>query len=81
MPNIEELLRKAMEEGKFDNAWQGKALHLDENNPCRSDWDLAYHIIKESGIPCHDETHEIENDSMLPAGSYNAWKAANLYFQ
>jgi DnaJ family protein C protein 28 len=66
MPNIEELLRKAMEEGKFDNLpGKGKPLRLDENNPyADSDWDLAYHIIKESGytLPWIETLHEIEND-------------------
>jgi DnaJ family protein C protein 28 len=66
MPNIEELMRKAMEEGKFDNLpGKGKPLRLDENNPyADSDWDLAYHIIKESGytLPWIETLHEIEND-------------------
>jgi DnaJ family protein C protein 28 len=66
MPNIEELLHKAMEEGKFDNLLgKGKPLRLDENNPyADSDWELAYHIIKESGytLPWIETLHEIEND-------------------
>jgi len=66
MPNIEELLRQAMEEGKFDNLpGKGKPLRLDENNPhVNSDWELAYHIIKEAGytLPWIETLHEIEND-------------------
>ncbi|OGN89180.1 MAG: hypothetical protein A2Y88_04075 [Chloroflexi bacterium RBG_13_48_10] len=66
MPNIEALLRKAMEEGKFDNLpGKGKPLHLDENNPyTESDWELAYHILKEGGytLPWIETLHEIEND-------------------
>jgi DnaJ homolog subfamily C member 28 len=66
MPNIEELLRKAMAEGKFDNLpGKGKPLHLDENNPhVDSDWELAYHILKEGGysLPWIETLHEIEND-------------------
>jgi len=66
MPNIEELLRRAMAEGKFDNLpGKGKPLHLDENNPhVDSDWELAYHILKEGGysLPWIETLHEIEND-------------------
>src|SRR4030042_5078903 len=66
MPNIEELLRRAMAEGKFDNLpGKGKPLHLDENNPhVDSDWELAYHILKEGGysLPWIETLHGIEND-------------------
>ena len=66
MPNIEELLRKAMAEGKFDNLpGKGMPLHLDENNPhADPDWELAYHMIKDSGysLPWIETIHEIESD-------------------
>ena len=66
MPNIEELLRKAMEDRKFDNLpGKGKPLHLDENNPYTdSDWELAYHFLKEGGysLPWIETRHAIEND-------------------
>jgi DnaJ homolog subfamily C member 28 len=66
MPNIEEQLRKAIEEGKFDNLpGKGKPLHLDDANPyADADWELAYHILKESGftLPWIETLHEIEND-------------------
>ena len=66
MPNIEEQLRKAIEEGKFDDLpGKGKPLHLDEINPhADSDWELAYHIIKEGGftLPWIETIREIEKD-------------------
>jgi len=65
MPNVEEQLRKAMEEGKFDNLpGKGKPLRIEENPNADSDWELAYHIIKEAGytLPWIDTLHEIEND-------------------
>ncbi len=51
MPNIEDILRKAMEEGKFDNLrGKGKPLHLDNTNPhADPDWELAYGMLKDAG--------------------------------
>jgi len=84
MPNIEEHLRKAMEEGKFDNLpGKGKPLHLDENNPhADSDWELAYHIIKEGGftLPWIEDIHEIEKDLEAARGDLKrAWKWRLIY--
>jgi DnaJ family protein C protein 28 len=84
MPNIEEHLRKAMEEGKFDNLpGKGKPLHLDENNPhADSDWELAYHILKESGytLPWIETMHEIEKDLNAARGNLkHAWKWRLIY--
>jgi DnaJ family protein C protein 28 len=66
MPNVEEQLRKAMEEGKFDDLpGKGKPLRLDEINPhADSDWELAYHIIKEGGftLPWIETIREIEKE-------------------
>jgi DnaJ family protein C protein 28 len=66
MPNIEEQLRKAMAEGKFDNLpGKGKPLHLDEDNPhADPEWELAYHMLKDSGytLPWIETIHEIEQD-------------------
>ena len=66
MPNIEEHLRKAIEEGKFDNLpGKGKPLHLDEANPhADPEWELAYHMLKECGfsLPWIETIHEIEKD-------------------
>jgi DnaJ family protein C protein 28 len=66
MPNIEDQLRKAMEEGKFDNLpGKGKPLHLDEINPhADPEWELAYRMLKESGysLPWIETIREIEKD-------------------
>ena len=64
MPNIEEIIRKAMEEGKFEGLpSKGKPLDLGEGNP-HSDpsQELAYHILKEAGytLPWIETLHEIE---------------------
>jgi DnaJ family protein C protein 28 len=84
MPNIEELLRKAIEEGKFDNlSGKGKPLHLDETNPhADADWELAYHILKESGytLPWIETLHEIENDIDAALKELRrAWKWRMIY--
>ena len=66
MPNIEELMRKAMEEGKFDDLpGKGRPLHLDETNPhADPEWELAYKMLKDAGfsLPWIETRHEIEND-------------------
>lgn len=66
MPNIEDQLRKAMAEGKFDNLpGKGKPLHLDEINPhADPEWELAFRMLKEGGysLPWIETIREIEND-------------------
>ncbi len=66
MPNIEELLRKAMEEGKFDNLpGKGKPLDLGETNPhADPGWELAFKMLKDAGfsLPWIETLREIEQD-------------------
>lgn len=66
MPNIEDLLRKAMEEGKFDNLpGKGKPLHLGETNPhANPDWEVAYGLIKDAGfsLPWIESIRDIERE-------------------
>ena len=66
MPNIEDQLRKAMQEGKFDSLpGKGKPLHLDAINPhADPEWELAYRMLKESGysLPWIETIREIEKD-------------------
>jgi DnaJ family protein C protein 28 len=66
MPNIEDLMRKAMADGKFDNLpGRGKPLRLDESNPhADPEWELAYRMLKESGysLPWIETIREIEKD-------------------
>ncbi len=84
MPNIEELLRQAMAEGKFNNLpGKGKPLHLDDTNPLADpEWELAYHILKESGftLPWIETRHEIENDIDTALKELlRAWKWRIIY--
>jgi DnaJ family protein C protein 28 len=66
MPNIEELLRQAMAEGKFDNLpGKGKPLQMDKLNPYADPaWELAYKILKDAGysLPWIETIREIEAD-------------------
>jgi DnaJ family protein C protein 28 len=66
MPNIEELMRRAMEEGKFDNLpGKGKPLHLDHENPYADpEWELAFRMLKDAGysLPWIETLRDIEND-------------------
>jgi DnaJ family protein C protein 28 len=83
MPNVEELLRKAIEEGKFDNLpGKGKPLHIDENPNADPDWELAYHLIKESGftLPWIITIREIETDiEKVHKDLQRAWKWRMIY--
>ena len=63
MPNAEEQIRRAIEEGKFDNLpGKGKPLHLDQNPFEDPDWRLANHVLKTSGfsLPWIEKRNEIE---------------------
>jgi len=61
--SIEEIIRRAMEEGQFDNLpGKGKPLQLDENPHEDVEWRTAYHILKNSGftLPWIETLREIE---------------------
>ena len=66
MPNIEELLHKAMLEGKFnDLSGKGRPLKKDESNPHADPaWELAYHLLRDAGysLPWIETLQEIEKD-------------------
>lgn len=65
MPNIEEHIRKAMEEGNFEELpGKGKPLHLEENPLENPEWRLAHHIIRNSGfsLPWIELRKEIDAD-------------------
>ncbi len=57
---IEEIIRKAMEEGAFDNLrGKGKPLNLDENPHVDPEWRLAFDMLKEQGFaPAWAETRQ-----------------------
>ena len=65
MPNIEEHIRKALAEGKFDDLpGKGQPLRLDENPHEDPEWRLAFHLLRESGysLPWIETVKEIEAD-------------------
>jgi DnaJ homolog subfamily C member 28 len=62
---IEEQIRKAIEEGKFDNLpGKGKPLNLDENPFEDPEWRMANSILKEAGfsLPWIEARQEFEQD-------------------
>jgi hypothetical protein len=61
--SVEEQIRRAMQEGKFDNLpGQGKPLHVDENPFEDPEWRMAYHMLRSSGytLPWIELRNEIE---------------------
>jgi len=61
--NIEELIRKAIEAGKFEDLpGAGKPLQLDDNPFEDPDWRLANHMLKNAGytLPWLEKRREIE---------------------
>jgi DnaJ family protein C protein 28 len=83
MPNIEELLRKAMAEGKFDNLpGKGKPLNLEATNPYTDpEWELAYRMLKEAGysLPWIEEVKDIERELEAARNDLHlAWSATNV---
>lgn len=51
MPNIDDIIRKAMEEGAFDNLrGKGRPMELDNNPYLDQSWQMAYHLLKENGF-------------------------------
>lgn len=50
MAEIDDQIRKAINEGKFDDLpGKGKPLNLDDNPYADPDWRLAHHMLKSSG--------------------------------
>ena len=65
MPNIEDLIQRAIQEGKFsDLPGKGKPLRLDDNPHADPDWQLAYHLLKENGfsLPWLELRQELEKE-------------------
>ena len=63
MPNIDDHIRKAMEEGKFDNlSGKGQPIRWDENPFVEQDWQLAFRMLRDSGfaLPWMETRKEIE---------------------
>jgi len=61
--SIEEIIRRAIEEGEFDDLpGKGKPLQLDLNPHEDADWRAAYQILKSGGftLPWIESLHQIE---------------------
>lgn len=68
MLSIEEQIKKALEEGKFENLpGKGKPLRMDDNPLEDPEWRMAYHMLRSSGytLPWLETRSEI--DSTLDA--------------
>jgi DnaJ family protein C protein 28 len=65
MPNIEELIQRAIQEGKFsDLPGKGQPLRLEDNPHADPNWQLAYHLLKENGftLPWLELRQELEKE-------------------
>jgi DnaJ family protein C protein 28 len=63
MSQAEEQIRRAMEEGQFDNLpGKGKPLRLDDNPFEDPEWRLAHHVLRSSGftLPWIEVRRELE---------------------
>ncbi len=63
--SIEEIIRRAMQEGKFDDLpGKGKPLQLDQNPHEDPEMRAAYHILKSGGfsLPWIESLNEIESN-------------------
>jgi len=78
MPDIEDQIRRAQEEGLFDDLnGKGKPLRLDQNPHEDPDWRLAYHVLRSSGysLPWIEELREIESElEKVRQSLANAWE-------
>lgn len=81
MPDIEDQIRKAIEEGKFDDLpGKGKPLRLDENPLVDPEWRLAQHLLKSSGytLPWIEKRQEIQSELESARGTLlKTWQWRN----
>lgn len=82
MPNIEEILRQAITEGKFEDLpGKGKPLKMDADNPHADPaWEMAYKMLKDAGysLPWIETIRQIEADIET---SRSALKSAWEWYQ
>lgn len=75
---LEEIIRRAIEEGKFaDLAGKGKPLRMEENPHEDPEWRAAHHILKTAGfsLPWIETLGEINRAAQeLRAGLDRAWQ-------
>lgn len=78
MSNIEEHLRRAIEEGKLDDLpGKGKPLSLDDDAWVEADWRLAYHLLTSAGytLPWIETLKEIDAEvAGARQGLRRAWE-------
>jgi len=63
--SVEEQIRRAMEEGKFnDLPGQGKPIHLGDDPFEDPEWRMAYHVLRNSGytLPWIETRHVLESE-------------------
>jgi len=77
MSNIEEHIRRAMQEGKFDDLpGKGKPLRLDDDAHSDPEWRLAYHMLQSSGfsLPWIESRKDIESELLAASTALQrAW--------
>jgi DnaJ homolog subfamily C member 28 len=77
MPDIEEHIRKAIQEGQFaDLPGKGKPLPLDDNPYVDPEWRLAHHLLKSSGytLPWIEKRQQlIDSVASARAALRRAW--------
>jgi DnaJ family protein C protein 28 len=77
MPNIEDHIRKAIEDGQFDDLpGKGKPIRWDDNPFVEPDWQLAYRMLRDAGfaLPWMDTRKEIETQQKTARASLKrAW--------
>lgn len=78
MSSVDELIRKAIEEGKFNNLpGQGKPLRLDENPWEDPSWRMAHHILQANGftLPWIEQRQMLEKELEQSRGKLvQAWR-------
>jgi DnaJ family protein C protein 28 len=68
MSAIDDQIRKAVNDGKFDDLpGKGKPLNLDENPHVDPDWRLAHHMLKSSGYTLPWIAARREIDALMEA--------------
>jgi DnaJ family protein C protein 28 len=84
MSNIEDHIRRAMEEGKFDDLpGKGKPLKLEDDPFADPEWRLAHHMLRSSGftLPWIERRQEIEaslETARMALQRSAAWRQASL---
>ena len=82
--SIDEIIRRAMETGQFDNLpGKGKPLNLEDNPHEDPVWRLAHHVLQSGGftLPWIETLREIETsleEARLALRRVWGWREANL---